>query len=772
MRISSCARALAVIGVAVALAPAPAGAVPLPGKLHQLANPDDCLGSNSACKSANAIDVVQDIAISPDGANVYAVGSALVDAITTMDRTPGTGVLVQKAATDGCTREAGSATCADGLAMDDLRAVAVAPDGRHVYAVADASDSVLAFRRDADGTLTQLTPATDACVAETNAAGCTDGFGLDGAKDLVVSPDGRDVYVIADDSDAVTAFTREGVSGVLTQKAGATGCIAEAPAGATAACFDGRALVNPSGIAISPDGRDLYVTGETSDSVVHLVRDLTTGGITQPAGPSGCAVDGVLAGCAVAIGLDQAAEPLVSPDGSRLLVAARAGVASVSDGGTVTTFDRASGTGALRQPDAPDGCISQTGSAGQCAVGPSLSSPAVLAIDPGGDNVYVANSGSAFSVVSLDRSAGGVLSQRGAAVACHQESGGSGCIDGNGLRTVLGLVVTPDGANVYAGADGAGGGFGDIAEFRRDRLPACGLLGGAVPHNRPLTVASCSDPDGDALTLAAGAATGGTATVGTATVTYRPTAGFAGPGTLAWDVTADGETVADAASVVVAPGVAPTCATQGASVTQGVATPLVLACDADGDPFTGRAVVTPPAHGTLGPIDPATGTATYTPAAGFTGTDGFTYGATTAFGTAPAAAFTIQVVPQQAGPQGGAGPAGAAGPPGVQGAPGPAGAAADRLFLAAVDRRLRSRRGRAVTLRYVATAASTVTLEVRRGKVKVATVRGRAKPGSNTIRWNGKQGRRAAARGAYKLTLTAVAGRQRATTTTPLTVSG
>ena len=58
------------------------------------------------------------------------------------------------------------------------------------------------------GELTQL-GGTDGCVRETSVAGdCADGKALDAARSVAVSPDGKHVYVASFFSDAVAVFMR------------------------------------------------------------------------------------------------------------------------------------------------------------------------------------------------------------------------------------------------------------------------------------------------------------------------------------------------------------------------------------------------------------------------------------------------------------------------------------------------------------------------------------------------------------------------------------
>jgi hypothetical protein len=115
------------------------------------------------------------------------------------------------------------------------------------------------------------------------------------------------------------------------------------------------------------------------------------------------------------------------------------------------------------------------------------------------------------------------------------------------------------------------------------------------------------------------------------------------------------------------------------------------------------------------------------------------------------------------------GPAGPQGPQGVAGAQGPQGEPALKLLLASSQSSLALKAGKAVTLSYAATAAAKSTLTITKGKKKIATVTGNSKAGANTIKWNGKAGKKAAAAGAYKLTLSALGtDGQKATTTVSL----
>jgi len=85
--------------------------------------------------------------------------------------------------------------------------------------------------------------------------------GLDRAISVAVSPDGGHVYVTGNLDNAVAVFARDATTGALTfaevQRNGIGG-------------VDG--LDRANSVAVSPDGRHLYVTGGDSDAVAVFQR--------------------------------------------------------------------------------------------------------------------------------------------------------------------------------------------------------------------------------------------------------------------------------------------------------------------------------------------------------------------------------------------------------------------------------------------------------------------------------------------------------------------
>src|SRR5689334_14564362 len=155
------------------------------------------------------------------------------------------------AAADGeLTQRPDAAGCsATGRSMSRPSSLAVSPDGKNAYATTLVALSgfgntygVAVFDRSSDGALTQRAGA-DGCMSQDPVAGCTDGHGLDGARDVAVSPDGTSVYVATLAGSSVAVFDRA-ADGSLTQKAGAAGCFSASGADgcATARGLAGGAL--------------------------------------------------------------------------------------------------------------------------------------------------------------------------------------------------------------------------------------------------------------------------------------------------------------------------------------------------------------------------------------------------------------------------------------------------------------------------------------------------------------------------------------------------
>src|SRR5690606_7711919 len=192
----------------------------------------------------------------------------------------------------------GATECTESPLLGGALGMVTSPDGRHVYVASQGGHAVLAFKRNArTGALTPL-EGTAACISADGTDGaCVKGRGLVGARAIAISRNGKNVYVASEFGNSVAVFARNRKTGELTQLEGTDGCVGETSLGG--ACADGKALLGPRGIAVSRDGRNVYVGAAGSHAVAVFARDRRTGALTQLPGTEGCvSEDGTGGECA------------------------------------------------------------------------------------------------------------------------------------------------------------------------------------------------------------------------------------------------------------------------------------------------------------------------------------------------------------------------------------------------------------------------------------------------------------------------------------------
>jgi DNA-binding beta-propeller fold protein YncE len=463
------ATSLALVGGALSAA-TPAGG------LRQLAGANGCLydpegGSERGlhedlplrCGEAAGLDGAFAITTSRNGRHIY-IGSFSGDVLSAFTRDARTGIVRQLPGTEGCVIDADEdRRCATGFALDGVSDVAVSPDGRHVYVASFFSHAVVAFARDAaSGSVSQLLDAGTCVGPGVVHFECGDGRGMFAPSGIAISPDGRHVYVASVGSDSVAVLSRDRATGALRQLQGARGCIRELPEdwppgeADPTNCGAGNGLELAVSVAVSPDGKNVYVASFGQDAVSVFARDRATGALTQLPGAAGCVSDdgtSTRATCLDGRGLRGAFSVTISPDGKNVYVASGFDIRSQAQAfatSGVAVFARLP-NGRLRQLAGKAGCVSETGSGGQCANGVALEGAEAVAVSRDGRNVYVAATASdALTVFSRDQKSGRITQLRGRA-GCISETGTFGlCADGVGLWGISSIVVSPDGRFAYA----------------------------------------------------------------------------------------------------------------------------------------------------------------------------------------------------------------------------------------------------------------------------------------------------------------------------------
>lgn len=347
----------------------------------------------------------------------------------------------------GCIQDVGKADCGvNQQGLEGVGGVVVSPDGRSVYALGYIDAAIVRFDRAPTGA---LTPA--GCIQDAGLADCgPTQQGLDQVSAATVSPDGRSVYAVSENPDhAIVSFNRDPATGALSGGS----CIQDV--GLTDCPTTQEGLEYASDVAVSPDGKSVYVAGEADRAIVRFNRDPATGALSG----GSCIQDPSLTDCPVAQeGLHGANGVAVSADGASVYVA------STTDG-AIVRFNRDPGTGAL----SGGACIQDVGLTDCPTTQQGLEYASDVAVSPDGTSVYVAGEIDS-AVVRFNRDpATGALTPAG----CIQDVGMTDCgPTQQGLGGAVGVAASPDDRSVYVTGDT------DDTLVRFDRDPATGALGG------------------------------------------------------------------------------------------------------------------------------------------------------------------------------------------------------------------------------------------------------------------------------------------------------
>ncbi len=285
--------------------------------------------------------------------------------------------------------------------LDGPYDMVVSPDGRHVYVTAYNSNRIAVFSRNpTNGALTQVTAVSNA--------------NLNQPRGLAISPDGRQVYVAGHLSDNLLVFNRNSSSGALIiDQVWAYGPFLPG-------------LDGPEGVAVSPDGRHIYVAATNSNAVVIFYRDSD-----NFVGYEDTLFD--------TTNIEGARRLAVSPDGANLYVTSYLAAGS----GRIATYQRNPLNGTLtfqqrwREGQIVNNCVPL------CLLLDGLEGAFDVIVSPDGRHVYTAALNDS-AVARFVRNGDGTLAWGGRLME------GVGGVDG--LDGVRGLSISPDGSYIYAAA--------------------------------------------------------------------------------------------------------------------------------------------------------------------------------------------------------------------------------------------------------------------------------------------------------------------------------
>jgi DNA-binding beta-propeller fold protein YncE len=179
------------------------------GALDQLSGTDACVssdGTGGVCRVGTEVANLQSIAVR--GANVYV--SSEDGAVAVFRRKENGALRQLAGTNGCVSHDGSGGACEVGIGIDPsgVERVALSPDGANVYAVSgESGESIAIFKRKKSGALDQLA-GTDGCVSSDGSGGlCETGIALGQGEGLAFSPNGKSVY-LASNNVGVAVFKR------------------------------------------------------------------------------------------------------------------------------------------------------------------------------------------------------------------------------------------------------------------------------------------------------------------------------------------------------------------------------------------------------------------------------------------------------------------------------------------------------------------------------------------------------------------------------------
>jgi hypothetical protein len=208
-----------------------------------------------------------------------------------------------------------------------------------------------------------------------------------GVEGLAVSRDGSELYaagLVGEDAGRIVELARGAASGLLTVGSGSGDCVSDALSPPSACA---KVALTGTQLSLSASGDVLYAASGPELAVAALMRDPSTGALSEVAPPAGCMefITLPMRGCAVAPRWSGELPHTVSSPSDGLLVSA---VEHHNEAATVLAVSRQpTGAGALVVNDL------RACAAGACRRlrGAHAEQAGALAISPDGRSLYVAD---------------------------------------------------------------------------------------------------------------------------------------------------------------------------------------------------------------------------------------------------------------------------------------------------------------------------------------------------------------------------------------------
>ncbi len=281
--------------------------------------PNGCIeepGAGAGCGNVSfGLGAPVQLSASRDGRNVY-VASPQARTLSVLARDPASGRLRSAS----CIRNATApGPCAPAASPFDAPAtIAVSLDDRHVYVSAVRSDDITVFARLPNGALSDQGCISDLDVAKGLCP--TSAGGLSNVTSMAVSGDGRNVYAAGEFS--LVTLTRNSQTGALAPADCIAGTRWQVSCGRTNPVIGERGV-----LTIAPDGLSVYLVSADGNAILALTRDPNTGRVT----PVDCIETSGGRDCnRTAAGLVYPVDVAMTPDGRRLFVASQVSNALVT----------------------------------------------------------------------------------------------------------------------------------------------------------------------------------------------------------------------------------------------------------------------------------------------------------------------------------------------------------------------------------------------------------------------------------------------------------